>query len=59
MLSGHRESSGLSGLERMFFAGITRERYLTDVLQRLANGEDPATLTSRSWKAQRTAVTVA
>ena len=31
----------------------------TPVLQRPANGEDPATLTPRSWKAQRPAVTLA
>ena len=39
--------------------GVEPWAYLTDLLKRLANGEDPATLTSRSWKAQRTAVTVA
>ena len=39
--------------------GVEPWAYLTDLLKRLANGEDPATLTPRSWKAQRPAVTVA
>src|SRR5262245_9001174 len=39
--------------------GVESRAYLTDVLQRLANGEDPAALTPRAWKAPRLAVTVA
>jgi hypothetical protein len=39
--------------------GVEPWAYLTDVLQRLAGGEPPATLTPRAWKTSRPAVVVA